>query len=239
MIDPTWINAAASWGSAILALALALGLREWIHRPRVHLILHGQQRPGEFGDRVVTKRVGTGRTTAFVRLRLVNRGRSTARRVGIRVLRIHSWDEDCRQWRRVRPELDGRLLEPSNQLSDEAGTVDVFPHSDRIIDLVSVGGGLDDDGPSPVIVEIGQPRPPTRLTPSAPESGGSSWSSAPTTSTPSGISSPFPSMGTGPSWTARGSGTTCASTARPGSPATPDGIPARRSGATGRLSRVR
>jgi hypothetical protein len=162
MIDPTWFIAAASWGSAVLALALALGLREWVHRPRVRLLRHSKHEPGEFSDRVVTRRVSTGKTTAFVRLRLANHGRSTARRVGVRVLRVHFWDQGREQWRRVRPELDGRLLEPSNQLSEEAGTVDVFPHSDRIIDLVSVGGGLDEDGPSPVVVEIGQPWPPNQ-----------------------------------------------------------------------------
>jgi hypothetical protein len=112
----------------------------------------------------VTKRISTGKTTAFVRLRLDNQGRSTARRVGVRVLQVHSWDQGRRQWMRVRPELDGRLLEPSNQLADEPGTVDVFPCSDRIIDLVSVsvGGGQDEDGLSPVFVEIGQPWPPNQ-----------------------------------------------------------------------------
>jgi hypothetical protein len=164
MIDPGWFIAAASWGSAILALSLALGLREWVHRPRVRLILHSQPGSGEFSDRVVTKRISTGKTTAFVRLRLDNQGRSTARRVGVRVLQVHSWDQGRRQWMRVRPELDGRLLEPSNQLADEPGTVDVFPCSDRIIDLVSVsvGGGQDEDGLSPVFVEIGQPWPPNQ-----------------------------------------------------------------------------
>src|SRR5215469_111009 len=118
-MNPTWINAAASWGSAILALALAMGFREWIHRPRVRLLLQSEQEPGEFSDRVVTKRVSTGKVTAFVRLRVANRGRSTARRVRVRVLQVHRWDQGRRQWQRTRPELDGRLLEPSNQLSDE------------------------------------------------------------------------------------------------------------------------
>jgi hypothetical protein len=167
-MNPTWINAAASWGSAILALALALGMREWIGRPRVRLLLQSEQQPGEFSDRVVTRRVSTGKVTAFVRLRVDNRGRSTARRVRVRVLQVHSWDQGGRQWRRACPELDGRLLEPSNQLSDEPGTVDVFPHSDRIIDLVSVGGGLDEDGPRPVILEIGQPWPPNQANALAP-----------------------------------------------------------------------
>jgi hypothetical protein len=161
-VNPTWINAAASWGSAILALLLALGLKEWIGRPRVRLCLSSREAPDGFSDRVVTRRVSTGKTTAFVRLRLDNRGRSTARRVGVRVLEVHHWDDDGRRWRRVRPELDGRLLRPSNQLAGEAGTVDVFPHAERIIDLMSVGGGQDMDGPTPVTVEIGEPWPPNQ-----------------------------------------------------------------------------
>jgi hypothetical protein len=35
---------------------------------------------------------------------------------------------------RARPELDGRLLQPSNQLASEPDLADVFPKSDRIVD---------------------------------------------------------------------------------------------------------
>jgi hypothetical protein len=81
-----------------------------------------------------------------VRLRLDNRGRSTARNVAVRGLRMHRWDPANAEWARSRPELDGRLLRPSNHLASEPDLVDVFPHSDRIVDLVSVDLARVSDG---------------------------------------------------------------------------------------------
>jgi hypothetical protein len=155
-----WIIAIASLSSAIIALALAFGLKEWIFRPKIRLLLRRRGEPDDVSDRVVTKRIDTGETTAFVRLRLENRGRSTARNVGVFVLQVHRWDDDARRWLRTRPELDGRLLSPSNQLPDDPDTVDVFPYSDRIIDLASVGYGKKADSGSPIFIEIGHPWPP-------------------------------------------------------------------------------
>jgi hypothetical protein len=161
LMDPSWIIATASVCSAALAIALAVGLRDWVFRPRVRLILQGRPLREGISDRVVTRRIDTGRPAAFVRLRVDNRGRSTARRVGVRVLQVHYWDQGRQQWIRVRPELDGRLLQPSNQLPGEPGTVDVFPGSDRIVDLVSIGG-KDGGDPGPVFIEISEPWPPNR-----------------------------------------------------------------------------
>ena len=45
----------------------------------------------------------------------------------------------ARHWQRARPDLDGWLRQPSNQYESEAHTFDVFPGSDRIVDLASVG----------------------------------------------------------------------------------------------------
>ena len=129
-----WLIAIGSLSSALVALALAFGLKEWIFRPRVTLLLRHRSSPDEVSDRIVTKRIDTGDNAAFVRLRLDNRGRSTARNVGVRVLQVHGWDATRRDWIRARPELDGRLLQPSNQLPDEPDTVDIFPSSDRIVD---------------------------------------------------------------------------------------------------------
>src|SRR5262249_42933210 len=152
-----WIIAVASLASALIALALAFGLKEWVFRPRVRLLLRHEAMPDEVSDRVLTKRIDTGEPAAFVRLRLDNSGRSTARNVGVRVLQVHRWDVDRQVWLRARPELDGRLLQPSNQLPSEPDLVDVFPSSDRIVDLVSVGDGPESNGARPVLVEIGQP----------------------------------------------------------------------------------
>ncbi|MEY9964961.1 hypothetical protein ABIA33_003003 [Streptacidiphilus sp. MAP12-16] len=160
MVRPEWFIATASTASALLALALALGVKEWVFRPRITLRLRHPARPDEISDRIVTKRIDTAETAAFVRLRLDNRGRSTARRVGVRVLQIHLWDRRRLAWVRARPELDGRLLWPSNQLPGDANTVEVFRYSDRIVDLVSVTYGSSDNRLRPAFVEIGRPWPP-------------------------------------------------------------------------------
>jgi hypothetical protein len=83
-----WVIAIGSLGSALVALALALGLKDWFFRPRLRLVLRHASDPEESSDRIVTKRLETAETAAFVRLRLDNRGRSTARNVGVRVLKV-------------------------------------------------------------------------------------------------------------------------------------------------------
>jgi hypothetical protein len=160
-LRPDWFIAVGSLTSAALALALGLGLKEWIARPRVTLILRHRSRPAEVSDRVVTRRMDTGETAAFIRLRVDNRGRSTARRVGVRVLQVHHYDEREDAWIRTTPELDGRLLQPSNQLphAQSLDTLDVFPSSDGIVDLASVNCDHDSEGFGRISVEIGYPRP--------------------------------------------------------------------------------
>lgn len=155
-----WIIAIGSLGSALVALALALGLKDWFFRPRVRLVLRHASDPDEISDRIVTKRLGSGETAAFVRLRLDNGGRSTARNVGVRVLKVHCLEPVSGSWARARPELDGRLLQPSNQLAGDSSLVDVFPYSDRIVDLASVDYTRLSQGASPIFVEIGHPWPP-------------------------------------------------------------------------------
>jgi hypothetical protein len=155
-----WIIATGSLGSALVALALGLGLRDWVVRPRVRLVLRHAADPEEISDRIVTKRLETGDTAAFVRLRVVNRGRSTARNVAVRVLKVHRWDPVSADWIRSRPELVGRLLQPSNHLASEPDLVDVFPSSDRIVDLASVDLTRVSRGANPICVEISHPWPP-------------------------------------------------------------------------------
>jgi hypothetical protein len=74
-----WIIAIGPLGSALVVLALALGLKDWFCRPQLRLVLGHASDPGETSDRIVTKRLESGETAAFARLRLDNRGRSTAR----------------------------------------------------------------------------------------------------------------------------------------------------------------
>jgi hypothetical protein len=156
-----WIIALGSLSSALIALALGLGLRDWVYRPRVRIVLHHESDPDEISDRIVTKRLETGETAAFVRLRLDNRGRTTARNVGVRVLKLHRWEHATGDWTRLRPELDGRLLQPSNHLPSEPNLLDVFPYSDCIVDLASVEVARSaDDGTRPIFIEISRPWPP-------------------------------------------------------------------------------
>jgi hypothetical protein len=103
-----WIIAIGSLGSALVALALGLGLGDWLLRPRVRLVLGDASDSGEDSDRIVTKRIESGETAAFVRLRLENRGRSTARNAGVRLMAVRRWDPVRGRWLRARPELDGR-----------------------------------------------------------------------------------------------------------------------------------
>jgi hypothetical protein len=155
-----WIIAMGSLGSALIALSLGLGLRDWVYRPRVRLVLRHESDPEEVSDRVVTKRLETGETAAFIRLRVDNRGRSTARNVAVRVLKVHRWDPASADWLRSRPELDGRLLQPSNHLTGEPDLLDVFPRTDRIVDLASVDLTRVSDGANSMFVEISRPWPP-------------------------------------------------------------------------------
>jgi hypothetical protein len=155
-----WIIAIGSIGSALVALALALGLRDWVFRPRVRLVLRHASDPEEISDRIVTKRLENAEAAAFVRMRVVNLGRSTARNVCVSVLKVHRWDAPRAAWIRSRPELDGRSLQPSNQLAAQPVLVDVFPHSDRIVDLAAVDLGRASNGGARFAVEISRPWPP-------------------------------------------------------------------------------
>ena len=76
------------------------------------------------------------------------------------ILRVHRWDPVRAEWIRSRPELDGRALQPSNHLEHQPDLVDVFPHTDRIVDLASVDLTPSPDEANPIFVEVTQPWPP-------------------------------------------------------------------------------
>lgn len=155
-----WIIAIGSLGSALVALALGFGIKDWVVRPRVRLVLRREDDTEAISDRVVTQRLSTGELAAFVRLRVDNRGRSTARNVGVRLLKTRRWDPANAEWIRSRPELDGRLLQPSNHQINEPDLLDVFPYTDRIVDLASVQPGDGVDDPHSLCIEISRPWPP-------------------------------------------------------------------------------
>jgi hypothetical protein len=64
-----WVIAIGSLGSALVALALAFGLKDWFFRPQLRLVLGDASDHGENSDRIVTKRLESGETAAFVRMR--------------------------------------------------------------------------------------------------------------------------------------------------------------------------
>jgi hypothetical protein len=76
-----------------------------------------------------------------------------------RRLRVHHCDPDTGAWIPSRPELDGRLLQPSDQLASQPDLVDVFPHTNRIVGLAWVDFERVADGASPIYVEISHPWP--------------------------------------------------------------------------------
>ncbi len=129
-------------------------------RPKVRLVLGQEPNPAENSDRIVTKRLRNGETAAYVRVRVVNDGRTTARNVAVNILRVDRWDPERREWIRSRPELDGRPLQPSNQLENQPDLVDVFPHTDRILDLASIDLAPSSNGADRIFIEISQPWPP-------------------------------------------------------------------------------
>lgn len=100
------------------------------------------------------------RPPAFVRLRLDNHGRTTARNVGVRIIKMHGRDPDRAEWIRSRPELDGRLLQPSHHLTSEPDLVDVFPYTVWATADGSIWEHFAVYGPSPELSE-----PPAAETP--------------------------------------------------------------------------
>jgi hypothetical protein len=61
---------------------------------------------------------------------------------------------------RSHPERGGRLLQPSNQLASQPVLLDVFPYSDRIVDLGAVDLARVSNRAAPLLVEISRPWPP-------------------------------------------------------------------------------
>ena len=66
-VDTTqWIIAAGSIGSALIALALALGLKEWVFRPQVRLLVRHGSNPDENSDSASRDRGAQGHPPAEV-----------------------------------------------------------------------------------------------------------------------------------------------------------------------------
>ena len=125
-----WLSVIGTLGALVIALALGLGLGDWVRRPK--LVLHSDR--DNLSDRVVTLDL-EGRGVGFLRLRVENTGRSTARDVQVSVGSLDEWVDESGRWLRTRPELDGRPLKWGGS-SDS--TVDVPPKVERSVDLLAI-----------------------------------------------------------------------------------------------------
>lgn len=148
-----WLTAAGTVGAAIAAIALGLGFKEWVFRPRLRIRFSAQN----ISDRVVTLTLG-GHPAAYVRVRVGNGGRSTAKRVWASLLEVESWHTE-RGWERRWPELDGATLAWSNR---EPPVLDIPPKSERPLDLFAVFRDFPRQGRMPIVLQIRRPFPANR-----------------------------------------------------------------------------
>ena len=149
-----WLSVLGTLGASVIALALGLGLGDWARRPK--LVLHSDR--GNPSDRVVTLNL-EGQEVGFLRLRVENTGRSTARDVQVSVGSVDQWVDEPGRWLRTRPELDGRPLKWGG--SSES-TVDVPPRVERPVDLLAITRDPARQGDLPMSIYI-QGEPPANL----------------------------------------------------------------------------
>jgi hypothetical protein len=157
-----WLSVLGTLGALLVALALGLGLGDWARRPK--LVLHSDR--DNPSDRVVTPDL-EGRDVGFLRIRVENRGRSTARDVQLSVGSVDQWVERTNRWRRVRPELDGRPLKWGGSAQP---ILDVPPNVERPVDLLAITRDLAHQGAIPMTIFI-QGEPPANRANDLPPGG--------------------------------------------------------------------
>lgn len=148
-----WLGVLGTLGALVVALALGLGLGDWARRPK--LGLHSDR--DNPSDRVVTPDL-EGREVGFLRLRVKNTGRSTARDVQVSVASVDQWVE-TRRWLRTRAELDGRPLKWGGSTQS---AVDVPPKAERPVDLLAITRDVARQGAIPMSVYIQGDPPASR-----------------------------------------------------------------------------
>lgn len=87
-----WVSAGATIAATLVALALGLGLIEWFRRPKLKL----EHSPDVPSDRVVTLAIGGG-IAAYLRARVSNGGKKSAKNVTVSVLSIEDWMSNTRR----------------------------------------------------------------------------------------------------------------------------------------------
>jgi hypothetical protein len=148
-----WLTAIGTIGAAVVALALGLGFKEWVFRPRLRIRFS----PGSISDQVVTGTVG-GEPAGYIRLHVGNDGRASANRVRVSLLQVERWDDE-RGWEHAKPEIDGADLVWSNR-SEEP--LDIPPRSERPLDLFAIVRDWDAQGDMPMALQIGSKVPANR-----------------------------------------------------------------------------
>lgn len=146
-----WVEAIGTVAASIVALALGLGLADWWKRPK--LSLHSD--PYDVSDRVVTTTVA-GEFAAYLRLRVRNDGRSSARGVQVAIVSVETWPDNTRRWIRGKPELDGRPLTWAN---DPRATADIPAGVERYLDVVWIPRRWQEQGQMPLVLSIQLPHP--------------------------------------------------------------------------------
>ena len=126
---PEWASAIGTLVAAGIALALGLGLREWLSRPSLSL----SSADDDPSSRIVMV-LTNGRVGGWARIQVSNKeGRATARGVHVRIAKIEKWVNGT--WVRERSELDARELAWANTPSTES--VDIPGGSMRPLDFLA------------------------------------------------------------------------------------------------------
>ena len=149
----TWLTAVGTIAASVLALAFGLGLREWRQRPRLRLVFD----PEADADRVTVPTAG-GFPSAWVRLRVVNEGRTAAKNVQVVVTGVSTWAGNRGHWVRGKFDLHGRAVVWSNSPS-RAVAVDIPPGGERYVDLVAIPRDWQNQGMIHMTLQIGPPPP--------------------------------------------------------------------------------
>jgi hypothetical protein len=143
-----WLTAIGTVGATIAAVALGLGLREWVFRPRLRVRFSASR----ISDQVVMGILGGG-LAAYVRPGIANEGRAAANRVRVSLLELEQWDRENEGWRRVRPEMDAGTFIWSNRPGEPA--LDIPPKSERPLDFFAIIRDLQEQGDMPMELQLG------------------------------------------------------------------------------------
>jgi hypothetical protein len=155
-----WMTAIGTVGATIVAIALGLGIREWLARPRIaarlrqgtdaSLVLIGAVKFPGIGAAPMQDRA------AYLRLYVGNEGRSSASKVRVGLLRIEIWSAERSLWEECKPELEGREFAWSNSHPQSTET-QLAKKSERPLDILAIPREKPEKGGRPMVLQIGGP----------------------------------------------------------------------------------